>query len=113
MTILNQFCINLGWHYLQVAEPLLPYALAFAAGAMVYVVADDIIPEANSWYAPIKKMIHPTVLTTTFVNIYLGWARVSPTLASWMVDLLVYLAYVFVCLLRLQFNTTMHHIYEP
>lgn len=28
--------------------PLLPYSLAFAAGAMVYVVVDDIIPEANS-----------------------------------------------------------------
>eukprot|EP00092_Neocalanus_flemingeri_P028102 GFUD01030515.1.p1 GENE.GFUD01030515.1~~GFUD01030515.1.p1 ORF type:complete len:323 (+),score=96.19 GFUD01030515.1:417-1385(+) len=28
--------------------PLLPYALAFAAGAMVYVVVDDIIPEAQS-----------------------------------------------------------------
>ncbi len=32
----------------QVAEPLLPYALSFAAGAMVYVVVDDIIPEAHS-----------------------------------------------------------------
>ncbi|XP_069511199.1 zinc transporter ZIP11 isoform X2 [Ambystoma mexicanum] len=30
------------------AEPLLPYALAFAAGAMVYVVIDDIIPEAQT-----------------------------------------------------------------
>lgn len=30
------------------AEPLLPYALAFAAGAMIYVVLDDIIPEAQS-----------------------------------------------------------------
>ncbi|NXX75409.1 S39AB protein, partial [Urocolius indicus] len=30
------------------AEPLLPYALGFAAGAMVYVVLDDIIPEAQS-----------------------------------------------------------------
>ncbi|XP_024902888.1 zinc transporter ZIP11 [Pteropus alecto] len=29
------------------AEPILPYALAFAAGAMVYVVVDDIIPEAQ------------------------------------------------------------------
>ncbi|XP_078257464.1 zinc transporter ZIP11 isoform X2 [Rhinoraja longicauda] len=29
------------------AKPLLPYALAFAAGAMVYVVVDDIIPEAQ------------------------------------------------------------------
>lgn len=29
-------------------EQLLPYALAFAAGAMIYVVIDDIIPEAQS-----------------------------------------------------------------
>jgi len=28
--------------------PILPYALAFAAGAMVYVVVDDIIPEAQA-----------------------------------------------------------------
>ena len=34
---------------LQLAEPLLPYALAFAAGAMVFVVVDDIVPEAHSW----------------------------------------------------------------
>lgn len=34
-------------------EPLLPYALAFAAGAMVYVVVDDIIPEAQiRWVKP-------------------------------------------------------------
>ncbi|GFO33136.1 Zinc transporter zip11-like [Plakobranchus ocellatus] len=31
-----------------VAEPILPYALAFAAGAMIYVVFDDIIPEAQT-----------------------------------------------------------------
>ncbi|KAJ0178227.1 hypothetical protein K1T71_006050 [Dendrolimus kikuchii] len=31
-----------------IAQPALPYALAFAAGAMIYVVADDIIPEANA-----------------------------------------------------------------
>ncbi|XP_065065929.1 zinc transporter ZIP11-like [Rhopilema esculentum] len=30
-----------------IAEPLLPYALSFAAGAMIYVVVDDIIPEAQ------------------------------------------------------------------
>ena len=30
-------------------QPILPYALAFAAGAMVYVVIDDIIPEAQTW----------------------------------------------------------------
>ena len=28
-------------------RPLLPYALAFAAGAMIYVVAEELIPEAN------------------------------------------------------------------
>eukprot|EP00041_Stephanoeca_diplocostata_P012663 m.212358 g.212358 ORF g.212358 m.212358 type:complete len:326 (+) comp19040_c0_seq3:223-1200(+) len=41
------------------ATPILPYALAFAAGAMVYVVLDDIVPEyheggnqvAGSWGA--------------------------------------------------------------
>lgn len=31
-----------------VAQPVLPYALAFAAGAMVFVVVDDIIPEAQT-----------------------------------------------------------------
>lgn len=29
------------------ARPVLPYALAFAAGAMIYVVAEEVIPEAN------------------------------------------------------------------
>lgn len=37
----------LGAAAVTMAEPLLPYALAFAAGAMVYVVVDDIIPEAQ------------------------------------------------------------------
>ncbi|XP_032932925.1 zinc transporter ZIP11 isoform X1 [Catharus ustulatus] len=38
----------LGAFAVVLAEPLLPYALGFAAGAMVYVVLDDIIPEAQS-----------------------------------------------------------------
>lgn len=38
----------LGAFAISVAEPALPYALAFAAGAMVYVVVDDIIPEAQT-----------------------------------------------------------------
>ncbi|KAJ9462372.1 Protein GufA [Diplonema papillatum] len=29
-------------------EPILPYAMAFAAGAMVFVVVDDLIPEAQA-----------------------------------------------------------------
>lgn len=38
-----------------IAEPILPYALAFAAGAMIYVVVDDIIPEAQTWW--VEKLI--------------------------------------------------------
>ncbi|KAK6170525.1 hypothetical protein SNE40_018899 [Patella caerulea] len=38
----------LGAAAIVIAEPLLPYALAFAAGAMIYVVIDDIIPEAQT-----------------------------------------------------------------
>ena len=32
----------------QVVEPLLPWALAFAAGCMIYVVFDDLVPEVPS-----------------------------------------------------------------
>ena len=38
----------LGCWAVTVAEPVLPYALAFAAGAMIWVVFDDIMPEAHS-----------------------------------------------------------------
>lgn len=30
-----------------VAQPLLPYALAFAAGAMIFVVVEEVIPESQ------------------------------------------------------------------
>ncbi len=30
-----------------IMRPILPYALAFAAGAMIYVVAEEVLPEAN------------------------------------------------------------------
>ncbi len=30
-----------------VAQPILPYALAFAAGAMIFVVAEELMPEAK------------------------------------------------------------------
>jgi len=38
----------LGVFFVNVSEHLLPYALGFAAGAMVFVVLDDIIPDACS-----------------------------------------------------------------
>ncbi len=31
----------------QVAQPILPYAMGFAAGAMLYVVSDEIVPETH------------------------------------------------------------------
>ena len=31
-----------------VAQPILPYALAFAAGAMIFVVAEELVPEAKA-----------------------------------------------------------------
>eukprot|EP00658_Telonema_sp_P-2_P025019 TRINITY_DN20072_c0_g1_i1.p1 TRINITY_DN20072_c0_g1~~TRINITY_DN20072_c0_g1_i1.p1 ORF type:complete len:259 (-),score=29.94 TRINITY_DN20072_c0_g1_i1:336-1112(-) len=37
----------LGAVLVQVARPVLPYALAFAAGAMIFVVLEDLIPEAH------------------------------------------------------------------
>ena len=37
----------LGAWLVQFSKPILPYALSFAAGAMVYVVVDDLIPEAH------------------------------------------------------------------
>ena len=38
----------LGAALVSLIVPILPYALAFAAGAMIYVVVDDIIPECQA-----------------------------------------------------------------
>ncbi len=38
----------LGASLVMFVEPVLPYALAFAAGAMIYVVVEELIPEAQS-----------------------------------------------------------------
>ncbi len=37
-------------------RPMLPYALAFAAGAMIYVVAEELIPEAHSGHSDVATM---------------------------------------------------------
>ena len=51
----------LGAALVLVARPILPYMLAFAAGAMIYVVAEEIIPESQSGdhsdYATIGVML--------------------------------------------------------
>jgi len=37
-----------GAFLLSLAAPLLPFSLAFAGGAMLYVVSDELIPESHS-----------------------------------------------------------------
>jgi ZIP family zinc transporter len=37
----------MGAAFVFVAQPFLPYALSFAAGAMIFVVVEEIIPEAQ------------------------------------------------------------------
>ena len=39
-----------------VFQPILPYALAFAAGAMIYVVAEELIPDAHSGHSDIATI---------------------------------------------------------
>ena len=38
----------LGAALVLIAQPILPYALAFAAGAMIYVVVEELIPESQA-----------------------------------------------------------------
>ena len=48
------------------AEPILPYALSFAAGAMIFVVVEEVIPESqrggNADLATLSLMIGFTVM---------------------------------------------------
>ncbi|CAM4190740.1 ZIP family metal transporter [Erysipelothrix aquatica] len=45
--IVEPFAGMLGAYAVTVMQPLLPFALAFAAGAMIYVVVEELIPEAH------------------------------------------------------------------
>jgi zinc transporter ZupT len=49
-------------------KPILPYALAFAAGAMIYVVVEELIPEArqemHSDFATVGAMLGFAVMMT-------------------------------------------------
>ena len=58
----------LGALLVTVMRPILPYALAFAAGAMIYVVVEEVIPEAqgsgNSDFATMGAMLGFAVMMT-------------------------------------------------
>ncbi len=47
-------------------QPLLPYALAFAAGAMIFVVVEELIPESqsarNTDYATMGLLVGFTIM---------------------------------------------------
>lgn len=56
----------IGAAFVLMAKPILPYALAFAAGAMIYVVIEELIPESqrgdNTDYATAGAMLGFTVM---------------------------------------------------
>jgi len=64
----------LGALFVLSARPLLPYALSFAAGAMIYVVVEEVIPEAqrggNHDFATMGAMIGFAVMM--FLDVWLG-----------------------------------------
>ncbi|CAA9455492.1 MAG: Metal transporter, ZIP family [uncultured Rubrobacteraceae bacterium] len=45
--VVEPFAAIIGAAAVVLAKPILPYALAFAAGAMIFVVAEELIPEAK------------------------------------------------------------------
>jgi ZIP family zinc transporter len=64
--IVEPFAGVLGAAAVLIARPILPYALAFAAGAMIFVVAEDLIPESqtggNTHEATLGVMLGFTVM---------------------------------------------------
>lgn len=48
----------LGVSLVQVSKPILPFAMAFAAGAMLFVIAHEIIPETQSQEGHSKQATH-------------------------------------------------------
>jgi len=64
----------LGAYLIVSVQPLLPYALAFAAGAMIFVVVEELIPESQTGhetdYSTVGAMIGFTVMM--FLDVALG-----------------------------------------
>ncbi len=44
----DSFLLKLYYKFNFATEPILPYALAFAAGAMIFVVVEELIPDSQS-----------------------------------------------------------------
>jgi len=64
----------LGAGVIQVAEPLLPWGLAFAAGAMLYVISHEIIPETHRCGHQKKATLGLAIglVVMLFLDVWLG-----------------------------------------
>jgi ZIP family zinc transporter len=64
----------LGALFVLIARPVLPYALAFAAGAMIFVVVEEVIPESqrggNTDFATLGAILGFAVMM--FLDVWLG-----------------------------------------
>jgi ZIP family zinc transporter len=64
----------LGAYLIITVQPILPYALAFAAGAMIFVVVEELIPESQTGhetdYSTVGAMLGFAVMM--FLDVALG-----------------------------------------
>ena len=72
--VVEPFAGVLGAYLVLSVQPILPYALAFAAGAMIFVVVEELIPESQNGhetdFSTIGAMLGFTVMM--FLDVALG-----------------------------------------
>lgn len=54
--VVEPFAAVIGAAAVIIARPILPYALAFAAGAMIYVVVEELVPESHRQHSDVATM---------------------------------------------------------
>ncbi len=54
--VVEPFAAVIGAAAVLIARPILPYALAFAAGAMIYVVVEELVPESHRKHSDVATM---------------------------------------------------------
>ena len=56
----------IGALFVLMMQPILPYALCFAAGAMIFVVVEELIPESQRVYENIDLVTMSTIRITSY-----------------------------------------------